>query len=152
MVRAIGFFFLFAVVFSFNLWMLLFNPSRGITDAEHSRTAYNTTCETDYQLLHRKSISQTPGEYIYRDRLDLPHAALSELAVRKRWNSTWPGNPLLATVEAAPLSVLVLYQSASTVPRFIQLVFPLKQPTKQCHLAAIKANSSATTVVGKRNA
>ena len=34
-------------------------PSRGMT-AEHARTAYHTTSETEHQLLHRKSNSQTP--------------------------------------------------------------------------------------------
>ena len=66
----------------------------------------------------------------HRTRLDPPHAVLSELAVRKRWDSTVitrnheiPGRATDGQLQAAASSVRVIYQSASTVPCCVHLVF-----------------------------
>ena len=59
----------------------------------------------------------------HRTRLDPPRAILSEVAVRKRWdsvvitrNNRIPGRETDGQLQAAALSVRVIYQSASTVP------------------------------------
>ena len=54
-----------------------------------------------------------------------------------------PGQATSGQLEAAALSVGVFYQSAGAVPGCIHLVLPLTRSTKQCHVAAVKVNSSA---------
>ena len=87
----------------------------------------------------------------HRTRLDPPHAVLSELAVRKRWDSTVitrnheiPGRATDGQLQAAALSVRVIYQSASTVPCCVHLEFRLARRTKLRYDATLKVNSSAT--------
>ena len=70
----------------------------------------------------------------HRTRLDPPSAVLSELAVRKRLNSTVitknqeiPGQATAGQLQAAALSVCAIYQSAGTVPCFVHLVFAISR-------------------------
>ena len=86
----------------------------------------------------------------HRTRLDLPRAVLSELAVRKRLDSTVimrnreiPGQATAGQLQAAASSVRVIYQSSGTVLCCVHSVFPLTRSIKQCYDAALKVNSSA---------
>ena len=46
-------------------------------------------------------------------------------------------------LQAMALSVCVFFLSFGTVPCCIRLVLLLMRPTKQCHIAVVKVNSSA---------
>ena len=59
-------------------------------------------------------------------------------------NHEIPGQATVGQLQAAPLSVRVIYQSVNTVPCCVHLVFPLARSTKQCYDATVKVNSSAT--------
>ena len=70
----------------------------------------------------------------HRTPLDPPHTVLSkdvsELAVRSHErNHEMPDHATAGQLQAAALSVRVIYQSASTAPYCVHLVFPLTRST-----------------------
>ena len=54
-----------------------------------------------------------------------------------------PGQATAGQLQAAALSVRVIYQSASTAPCCVHMVFPLTRSAEQCYDAFRKVNSSA---------
>ena len=58
-------------------------------------------------------------------------------------NHEMPGQATAGQLQAAALSVRVIYQSASTAPCFVHSVFPLARSSKRCCDASLKVNSSA---------
>ena len=71
-----------------------------------------------------------------------PHAVLSRVLSERAVRIT-KCQATAGQLQAAALSVRVIYQSASTAPCCVHLVFPLTRSTKQCYDASLKVNSSA---------
>ena len=71
-----------------------------------------------------------------------PHAVLSRVLSERAVRIT-KCQATAGQLQAAALSVRVIYQSASTAPCCVHLVFPLTRSTTQCYDASLKVNSSA---------